>query len=82
MSAQTTPQDIKAAAKTHGCSWCGEHIVQGMPYTRWRCFDGGDAGTVKVHPECRDALFAEAEAEGGWLEFTPGDQERPKPCAF
>ncbi len=36
----------------------------------------GDASTVKMHPECFEAMQDAASEEGGWLEWTPG-QERP-----
>lgn len=75
MTASTTPITIRAAAKKHWCSWCGYPIDQGDSYVKWRVFDQGDAGTVKVHPECHEAI-QESEVE----EWTPGDHTRGCTC--
>lgn len=72
----TTPEIIKAAKKRHICSWCGQRIETGDAYKRWRCYDGIDAGTVKMHPECCDVCTAELR-KSGENEFTPYDNERP-----
>ena len=40
------------ARKPHRCMSCGEGIAAGETYVRWRCYDGGDASTNKMHPEC------------------------------
>lgn len=77
MSAQTDPT-TQVAAKKHSCSWCAEAIGVGERYTRYRYFDGGDAGTVKMHPECYADMQEICRLEGGWLEWVPGDAERPK----
>lgn len=75
---QTQTEHIKAAKKKHRCDWCGERINEGTDYYRWRHFDGGDAGTCKIHPECYSALQATPHSEliDGW---TPGQFERGKP---
>jgi predicted RNA-binding Zn-ribbon protein involved in translation (DUF1610 family) len=67
----TTTETLKAR-KRHVCMSCGEQINAGDTYKRWRCYDGGDAGTVKMHPECQAAHQADADKYGGgaW-EFTP-----------
>lgn len=33
--------------------------------------------TMREHPECYEAMCEAAEEEGGWIEWTPG-QERPQ----
>ena len=72
----TTEPTTQRAIKRHRCTWCWQHIVPGEQYRRYRCYDGGDAGTVKMHPECFDAMQAEAAEWGPGFEWMPG-QERP-----
>lgn len=69
-----TDPTTQVARKAHVCQSCGQIIAAGGVYLRWRCYDSGDAGTVKMHPECHD--MHNAEAEGAW-EFTPYSYERP-----
>lgn len=64
------------AQKQHRCDWCWQFIEPGDTYSRYRLYDGGDACTVKMHPECHGVMQEEARQEGGTLEWTPG-QERP-----
>jgi len=71
-----TETTTQRARKTHRCSWCWQHIDHGEEYKRYRHFDGGDAGTVKMHSECYDVMQEEATDWGGVFEWTPG-QERP-----
>ena len=71
-----TETTTQKAAKRHQCTWCWQFIDPGKEYKRYRHFDGNDAGTVKMHPECYDAMQEEATEEGGYLEWTPG-RERP-----
>lgn len=75
MTSQTETTTQKAN-KPHRCTWCWQRIGVGETYNRYRFFDGGDAGTVKMHPECYDAMLDAAREEGGWIEWTPG-MERP-----
>ena len=74
----TDPETL-TARKTHHCMSCGELVNPGEKYTRWRCYDSGDVGTVKMHPECHAMHSDEARGMGGgpW-EFTPFSYERPK----
>lgn len=65
------------AAKCHCCTWCGERIHEGEMYSRYRWYDGGDASTVKMHPECFEDMEECARTEGGWLEWDMGQMERP-----
>lgn len=81
MSHATAIEVVTAARKQHGCSWCGQRIAPGEPYKRWRWYDGGDASTCRLHPECYDAMEA-APHEGGVIEFMPGDNPRGCNCGF
>ena len=76
MSHSTEPTSQKAA-KQHRCTWCWQFILPGESYTRYRHYDGGDVGTVKMHPECFDAMQEEAAEWGYGFEWTPG-RERPE----
>lgn len=83
MGVSTQDQHIKAARKRHRCDWCGERIEIGDPYTRYRWFDSGDAGTVRMHPECNAAMNDEITLQGGGsIEFAPGDFPRGCNCDF
>jgi hypothetical protein len=72
-----TKLETHKALKPHRCSWCYERIETGEMYTRYRCFDSGDACTVKMHPECLNAMQDEATNLGGHTEWFPGENERP-----
>jgi len=76
---QTDAVNVVSARKAHGCSWCGERIEVGGAYVRYRYFDGRDAGTVKEHPECYDAMQRLC-AEEGEIQFMPGDFARGCAC--
>ena len=76
--ATCTEATSHTAIKKHSCSWCGEAIEIGEQYKRYRYFSDGDAATVKMHPECYDDLSVCARANGNWIEWMPGDAERPK----
>ena len=67
------------AKKPHRCMSCGEGIAVGETYVRWRCYDGGDASTNKMHPECLAMHQDEATKYGDheW-EYSPYSHERPK----
>jgi hypothetical protein len=77
MDEMTAVQSIRSARLAHRCDWCWQMIPAGTEYKRYRYFHYGDAGTCKMHPECYGAMCEAADEEGGWLEFTPG-QERPE----
>jgi len=79
MGACTELETIKAARKQHRCSWCAEHIAAGDTYIRWRWFDGGDANTVKMHPECVEAM-ERFLAEWGDDDFLEGAFSRGCCC--
>ena len=67
------------AKKPHRCMSCGEGIAVGETYVRWRCYDGGEASTNKMHPECLAMHQADADKYGDreW-EYSPYSHERPK----
>lgn len=71
-----TETTTHCAIKQHRCTWCWQFIEPGEQYRRYRFFDGGDVGTVKMHPECFDAMQAEVAEWGYGFEWTPC-QERP-----
>ena len=74
--ASQTEASTQAARKRHRCTWCWQFIEIGDQYARYRYYDGGDVGTVRMHPECHGAMQEEAADEGGFIEWTPG-QPRP-----
>ena len=47
MSAQTETTN-HVARKNHRCTWCWQLVKPGESYKRYRFFDGGDTGTVKM----------------------------------
>lgn len=71
-----TDTETHKAQKQHRCTWCWQFVESGDTYKRYRFYGGDGAGTVRMHPECHEVMQEEARAEGGWLEWTPG-QERP-----
>jgi hypothetical protein len=75
--ASQTETTTQVARIDHRCTWCWQFIRAGEQYKRYRYFDGGDAGVVKMHPECHGAMLEAARDEGGFIEWTPG-MERPK----
>ena len=72
-----TEVETHKARKAHRCDWCWQRIDEGTEYKRYRYFDGGEAATIKMHPECIGAMQEEAAHWGGYFEWTPG-QERPE----
>lgn len=82
MSGRTTETEtIRAARGRHYCDWCGQGVERGESYKRYRAFGNDGAGTVKMHPECYDAMQDEVTAEGGWIEWVFGENERPQRAA-
>lgn len=79
MGATTTTQHVTKARKSHNCSWCAQTINKGQPYSRYRWFDGSDASTVKMHPECYAAM-ERLTIEEGEIEFYPGEHKRGCYC--
>lgn len=74
---QFTQSETHTARKVHLCMSCGERVLPGDQYVRWRCYQDGDAGTVKMHPECHAAHQETANRMGGgpW-EFSPFSHPR------
>ena len=75
----TNVETLKAR-KAHRCMSCGEAIAPGETYVRWRCYDGGDASTNKMHSECLAMHQDEATRYGDneW-EYSMYSHKRPKP---
>ena len=71
-----TETESHKARKQHRCDWCWQHIEAGDRYRRYRYFDFDEPTTIKMHPECYDAMLDAAREEGGVFEWTPG-MERP-----
>ena len=76
MMSYASPRETHKAAKQHRCDWCWQFIEPGETYRRYRCYSDDNACTVRMHPECFDAMQEAANEEGGWIEWAPG-QERP-----
>ena len=70
-----TQVTTQSARKQYRCEWCWERIEAGATYKRWCSFYDGPA-TMRMHPECHGAMEVAIQDEGGFLEWTPG-QERP-----
>ena len=71
-------RSVKASRKIRRCGWCGESIKIGEPYESYRWRDGSDGGNVYMHPECLEAMRRTSREEGGWLEWSPGENLRGK----
>lgn len=78
--ATMTATESHVASKPHRCDWCWQYINKGETYKRYRVFNCGDAATVRAHEECYEAIQDAAIEEGGWVEWTPG-QDRPNPAS-
>lgn len=81
MMGTSTKVELHKAAKNHICDYCGEKIILGETYKRWRWFDSGDASTVKIHPECFDA-FLELDSFDQEDGFRMGENPRGCNCGF
>lgn len=62
------------ARKDHRCNYCGEPIHKGDWYMREKSIYEGDFQNVAWHPECNAAHM-----KTGDFEYTPMQEERPKP---
>ena len=82
MTATTALETIKAARKPHVCEWCAERIDAGSTYQRYRYFNGREAATVRLHPECNLALEETVRDEGYDYEFMRGENPRGCTCGF
>ena len=76
MTYATEPK-THVAKNNHRCDWCWELINKGETYKRYRWYDGGEASTVKMHPECFEASGELAREWNEDIEFIPGEHERP-----
>jgi len=83
MGYSTQAEHVKSARKDHEpCDWCLQKIKKGDSYVRWRWYDSGDASTVRVHPECYQALKEMQKSEGWDFEFYPGNNPRGGFCGW
>jgi len=69
-------KSVKKSRKRKRCDWCSETINIGQPYHSYRLVTFGDAGTVRMHPECLQASCDVAKQEGGRFEWNRGDFRR------
>lgn len=76
MSYTLLSERTRVARKPHRCIWCWEAIPAGESYVDERSVHDGEFQQHHFHPECRDAMQEAAVADGGVIEWTPG-QERP-----
>jgi hypothetical protein len=74
----TEVQNITSAKNTHECAWCAEKILTGESYSKYRFYNGSEASTVKMHPECLRASEELMIIEKQAIEFSPG--EHPRGC--
>lgn len=70
-------EEWRKARKPHICVWCGQPILVGDRYKHVRGIFEGELQHNDWHPECDDACMAMCQAEGGPIEFSPGEFERP-----
>lgn len=73
-------ETVKSAKKRHRCSWCAEGIDAGETYKRYRWFGDDGPATVKMHPECYDAMIELSQEWGDDIEFREGDNPRGCNC--
>ena len=66
-------QAVKRSRKVRQCTWCGESVEIGQPYQSYRWADGGDAGTVILHPECGDAMDSAGNTNPHFVGWSVGD---------
>lgn len=69
---------VRCAQKQHRCIWCGEPILAGSHYVDERSVYDGAVQRGKWHEECLESMRDEAWDEGGFMEYTPYSNERPK----
>lgn len=62
-----TPTETHKSRKRYHCDWCYRLIDVGDTYRRYRCYENGDAQTVRMHLECE---------EGGWYEWASGMEQQ------
>lgn len=77
----TEPKPL-VATKRHQCTWCDTPIQPKDPYWRWRCYDGPDANTVKLHDDCFSAMNSQPLEEKEDGVFYPGDNPRAGNCGW
>lgn len=70
---------VRIARKKYRCIWCGERIQKGDNYVRETGVNDGDFFAQKYHPECKTRFLevADANGDGGWMEFEAYGEQRP-----
>lgn len=63
---------VKRSRKERHCDWCAQKIEVGQPYESYRWADGSDGGTVRMHPECYEAM-SRASRLDPHMVWSPGD---------
>lgn len=76
MSYTLLSETTRTAAKRHRCIWCWQFIERGERHIHEASVNDGAMQSHHWHPECRAAMLDEAAYEGGFIEWTPG-QDRP-----
>lgn len=71
----TITEDV-LAKKEHVCTNCGQKILKGESYKKWKSVDDSWF-TSKMHPECFVSLLDENEYYGSF-EYMPYSGERPE----
>jgi len=66
-------QCVKRSRKPRTCTWCGDLVEIGHPYQSYRWAEGGDSGSVVLHPECGDAMDAAGRANPHFVGWSDGD---------
>lgn len=64
MTMKTSEIKTSKANKPHICDWCNETINKNEHYSHWFCY--GENITVKMHPECEEAMCI-ADLSDGFL---------------
>jgi len=64
--------------KEYGCAWCDEQIAKNSSMSTWGWFDKGRGYTIRVHPECYEAMLE--DAGHGYFEFDPCENRRGCNC--
>lgn len=70
-----TATQLIIAKKEHRCTWCGQKILKGEKYSKWKSVDDSWF-TSKMHAECHTAANDENHYWGDY-EYVPFDNERP-----
>lgn len=78
MGYATNIRRVRHCRKPYLCDWCGERIKLDDAMSTWGWFTNGSGTTIRVHPECHDAMLE--DAGHGYFEFSPGENRRGCNC--